>query len=356
MQKHSHSILWFSLFTDRERPGRLELLLSVMLINFIRVGCEALFQSRETFLIQHAFSPKALGVRGVGWAAWLPPSLIVSQLFNRGVAFVLAMSAACWLLKRGLIWSPVVTALSYGLLVSLRLSRNMYYVHPSVAFVFAILVYSAFYLQYRIEINSALIDNRFWDEPLYPRWVLVLILTYMGTYYGFAGIQKLRQGWLSEWSGLTLQLLLCPAGSARPGLPLLAKPLVASRQLATLAMATTLVLELGALIGLLWRPLRPWWASGLIGMHLMIGLTMRIWFVPPMIILALVGLPFDHWLTATRARLRRAGLVIHIVPKRLSPSAFLLLRAIYAVDLLGLLNFEPCGTGRLVGDARNHEG
>ena len=298
--------IWSSLFVRVERPPRLEVLLWVLLASCIKSGLQAVFEPRTSFLAADAFKPQTVGVRGVGWAVLLLPSWITSHSFNRAVAVVLIVSAVCWLLKRGLVWSPIATALAYGLLDCLDKSRHFVFHHRLHAAAFMLLVFAGFYFFHRREIGAAVKDCQFWDKPIYPRWVLVLCLAYLGTFYGAAGLQKLIHGWLGSGtdSGVTLQLfcLLCPRRES-----LFARLLLDYRPLAAIAMATTLVLELGALFGLLWRPLRPWWAAGLIAMQLWIGLATGIWFSSLMRLLAITGFPLDRWLTLAQARLHESG-------------------------------------------------
>jgi hypothetical protein len=334
------SKLWSSLFARKGRPHQPELVLLFLLVYCLGSGLQALLQTPKSFYTADAFKPQALGVRGVGWAVLFPPSWITSYSFNRVVALILVVSAVYWLLKCGLAWSPIVTALSYGLLDCLDKSRNFLFHHQLHAAAFILLVFAVFYFLQRREIGSNLKEYQFWDRPIYPRWVLALSLTYLGTFYGAAGVQKLLHGWLGTGtdSGVTLQVL-CFIRSRRDSL--VARLFIDSRPFAILAMTATLVLELGALVGMLSRRLRPWWSMGLIAMHFLIGLAMGIWFNSLMGLVVLMGFPFDRWLTSAQALLRKSGWGIWSRRRRHGRPVCLLVRAIYAFDVFGFLLFDP---------------
>src|SRR5258708_4950448 len=138
------SKLWAMLFETR-RAGDFEPLLCILLIKAMRNGLTALICDTETFRGQDAFSPCAIAVEYVGWASWLPVNLVLSQEFERGVGLVVLASAALWLLKRCLAVAPAVCASSYGLLMSLALSREFNYRHQELVTVWALVVYALVY-------------------------------------------------------------------------------------------------------------------------------------------------------------------------------------------------------------------
>lgn len=292
--------------------------LTIMLLRTLWISLGALLRSRVAFRDEDAFSQAAVSIHPVGWAWWLPVNLVTSQAFERAVAVVIMISCGCWLLKRCLPWSALCGATSYGFYVSLCQSRIANYRHETLPDVAMLVVFAAFYTLRRREIIRAVNAHRFWERKLYPNWVYALCITYMGLYYTFGGLSKLAAMRTGVWqSGLTLQLLLWKPDP----LPVAAVPIVRNYAIANLSMIASIVLETGALAAFTVRWLRPWWATGLITMHVLVLLTLHIDFRSTILVLIWIAWPWQRILSALGPRIGpRIGPRMRGVLQRQSPT------------------------------------
>jgi hypothetical protein len=261
---------WKELFDERS-AAPFELLLYVLLAQVVISGIPPLFQSAAKFRDSAAFLPGVV-VRPVGWAAWVPVSLVLSQRFYEAVALIAVVAAICWMLKRGLPWSPALCVMAHGLQTCLHFSMIHHYSHELLAQTALLMIYAAFYTFRRKQIELAGLRT-------YPNWVFTLMLFYLGTFYMSSGIAKIGLGGRDAFNGLSLQLFVVNMAFDRgSGMPLLGNLILSNRSLASAAMFATVVLECGALIAFLTPRLRPWWALGLLGCHVGIYFAMGISF------------------------------------------------------------------------------
>jgi hypothetical protein len=290
VQRATAPAIWRRLFEHRA-PLRYELLLVYLLVfKVVKESIWQLRQTRETFYAQDAFKPFVLGVDPIGWADCLPVSWVTSYGFHQLVATIALTSAALWFFKRCLPWSAIVATWLFGLSNCLRQSLDFDYIHQNLPPVAAMIVLAATYTFRRREISRALREGRFWETDFYREWVIWVLLVYMGLLYSYSGIWKLAYGGWDAGNGVKLQLIIDALAPDGP----LSRPILQYRPLATLLMTGTVILETGALPGLLIPRLRPWWAISLVMMHLMIGISMGIWFVPSMVILTWLAFRVDR--------------------------------------------------------------
>src|SRR5262249_24959811 len=156
--------------------------------------------------------------------------------------------------------------LSFGLSNCLRQSLDFNYVHQNLPPVAAMILLAAIDMFRRKEISRALRTGRFWETDFYREWVIWVMLVYMGLLYSYGGVWKLAYGGWDAGNGVKLQLII---DALAPNAPL-SRPILQHRSLATLLMTGTVIIETGALPGLLIPWLRPWWAMSLVVMHLAI--------------------------------------------------------------------------------------
>lgn len=292
------SRLWGALF-ERRRSGGYEVLLLLVVIKALCDGVRSLTESDAAFRTQDVFSPQVVGIEPVGWAKWLPVELVVSQDFERLVALVVVVSGMLWLSRRSLLVAPPIAAASFGLLQCLQLSRMFNYIHQQLVTTWVLIVFALVSILYHSEFRNLLRQRRYWaDRMVYPIWAGALIVSFLGFQYTYSGLFKLQTGGWNSGSGLKLQLLVTPKGSAfDPDLqgPSVARFVRNHREFATVAMTSSVVLETGAILGLSIRSLRPLWTLGLIVMHVMVILTMKIWFVPNIIVLGWLAVGPERW-------------------------------------------------------------
>ena len=198
--------VWHRQF-ERQRPAGPELLLLVLLLKGMRDGLVALQEPSEHFFKAAAFDPYSLGIDPVGWASYLPTSLVLSHDFHRVVGLVVVVACALWASKYFIPSAAVFGALSFGLLASMRKSLAFNYIHEDLPGVACLVILAAAYFLCRIDFRETLREHQFWDSRVYPRWVTTLIFLYMGVYYSFSGLSKLIMGGWDAGNGITLQLL-----------------------------------------------------------------------------------------------------------------------------------------------------
>jgi hypothetical protein len=280
----------------------------------------------------------------VGWAARLPLELVLSYSFDRAVGLVVLVSGLLWLFKRALPWSPLICAGSYGLLISLKLSR-MYYAHRLLQAPALLLIFAAFYGFRHREIADSLRRHRFWTTPVYPRWVVALTVAYFGLSYSYAGLLKIWTGGLNAGSGLALQLYVTAYNGGPEKVPLLGQMLVRSRPLATAMMTATVIFEAGAMFAFLSRRVRPWWALALLGFQVGVLVVMHISFEVSIFALAWIAAAGQAWIPEYLGRLlpRRPALNVTYAGGLFRRAAVDL---IYALDLFGFVQVqEPTAEG-----------
>ena len=330
---------WSALFVNR-RPAACELLLLLVLANTLLYGYFAFTRPLDVFMENDAFSPATLGIEPAGWVAWFPPSWVLSYDLYRAVGLVAFLSALLWIFKRLLPWAPIVCALSFGLHVSHQESLEFNYHHELLPGVVLLTLFAGLYTLRHASFSEAIRKRRFWTENLYPQWVFVLVVVYLGLSYPSAGMIKIFLGGADSVNGLTLQLLLLRFSLTNDveTLSLFAQPLVRYRVAATAAMFMTILLEAGAMPAFVVPGLRRWWACGLMAMQTSIWLAMGILFHPNIALLTWIALPFEKWLATLGEWLRDRGWTISL--REESYGWRTVSDLVCAVDVLGILKPE----------------
>lgn len=334
--------LWDSLFQPSTRPTAFyEALFLVVMVRVLRDALHAATRSAELFKSFDAFLPESTGLVPAGWAAWMPVSLVLSHNVDRFIAVLALASGLVWLLKRGLGWSPWICAISYGLLMSLRLSRG-YYNHSMLPGAAMLIVFAAFAFVRRRQIQAALHQHDYWSKPIYPNWVFVSIVAYFGFLYTASGFVKLTLGGLDAFNGLALQLYLSGYNGGPENVPFIAQPLIHSRLIATLTMSSVVFVEAGAIVAFAIKRLRGWWALCLmmfnIGLCLAMGqsaLQFLIWIVA----LAWIAVADQNWFLKLFTRPDDRSLCIRVANHGSSVKRFAF-DLLYRIDVFGWLRFH----------------
>lgn len=292
---------------DTEQGAAYELLLVVMLLKCVRDALTTMLSSPKSFHSQDAFSAAAIFVEPVAWAAWLPQSFVLSHAFTRLAAVIVFFSATLWLFKRCLPISPILCALSYGLLQSCWLSRMFNYKHQYFVVEWVLIVFAAVHVLRWRSFHDAKHKFGLYAVPLYPGWVALLIAAYLGFQYSCSGITKLQMAGIDAGSGTKLQLLVWLTNTnviecGDPGV--FVRMIIEHRWLAIVGMTSSVILETGAVFAFSIRGLRPWWALGLVMMHVIVIATMHIPFIPNIIVLAWLATP-NIWIESAVDSVRR---------------------------------------------------
>lgn len=311
---------------QRHEPQYYEMGLLLLLANVIRDSTVAFGLSADEFASADAFGRAVTSVEPVGFACWLPLSLVLSQRFDRVVAIVSIVSAMLWATKRMPRISPACTVLGYGLLVSLTMSRMANYTHQMLPGVALLIPFAVFYFFHAHEIKAGIRGGTLWSERIYPQWVGGLCVCYLASLYTYGGINKILIGGSAWLSGEPLQILLVRHANDQN---MLAQAIISSRTIAFASTILTVTLEAGAVVGLFFLSTRTIWAFGLILMHVVIQLTMRIDFKLYAVLLAWLCLPWQ----VVASPLGRLGIkVAGYMPKRLIPREGLMRELAISID------------------------
>jgi hypothetical protein len=231
-----------------------------------------------------------------------PVLLAPATFYASGAAF--ALGAVLWALGRGVPWSGWLTALGFTTLMALQMEGSSQTTHVAHATNLLLIVNALWYHCDAPEIRRAQTAGLFWQTPLHPGWVYGLSVFCLGVFYGWSGLTKLKASGFAWPNGLSLQLWVRLWGDPDSWATQL---ILADRRLARFLQTTTLLGELGGLVAVVSRRLRPLVGLALIGFH---GgaITVFGWgFHANVVLLALVFLPFPEgirWLLARQERAR----------------------------------------------------
>jgi hypothetical protein len=230
----------------------------------------------------------------------LPDEVLLAPLpfYASGAAF--AVGAVLWAAGRCVPWSGWLTALGFTALMALQMEGSCQATHVAHATNLLLLVNALWYHCDGPEIRRARAAGLFWQTPLYPGWAYGLSVLCLGLFYGCSGLMKLKASGLSWPNGVSLQIWTRLWGDPHSWATQL---ILSDRRVARILQTTTLLGELGGLIAVVSRRLRPLIGLLLIGFH---GgaITVFGWgFHANVVLLALVFLPVPEairWLRSGR--------------------------------------------------------
>lgn len=226
--------------------------------------------------------------------SFLPDELLANWTLFRICGVLYLLGALLWAGQLLLPWSSWLAALSLTATIGLYMENTIQATHVGHLTNLLLLVLALWYQCYHRDIAAARQAERFWTTPLFPRWVHFLCLYTIALFYTWAGLSKLLEGGLAWPNGVSLQLWTHLWGSpTSPWTHLV----VSNRLVAILLQVGTLLTELGACLALLSPRLRPWIGLGLLGLHYGIVSVFGWAFHFNALLIALVFLPVDRWLS-----------------------------------------------------------
>lgn len=225
--------------------------------------------------------------------SWLPEAIRNSDATFYSFRAVLLLGATLWLLNHALPWSCWLATLGFTGLWSMHMETTTNGAHIFNAANQLLVVQSLWYTFFARDIREALAQGRFWTTPLYPNWVYLLGLFYLGLFHTSAGLAKFAASGLDWPNGVSLQLWAYWDG--RPGswtreLMINYRPVVVAMQW------LTLIFETAGIVGLFSRRLRPWIGLMLVSFYVGVVLTFDYGFHLNLLLTALFYLPFNEWL------------------------------------------------------------
>lgn len=151
----------------------------------------------------------ATGVRSANAAtifAWLPDFLLRSGIFFTAVRVLLILSAALWALRISVPISCWATTVLFALMWSLRMENLTNGAHIFNVTNMLLLIHALWFQFYGAELKAATLAGKFWQTPLYPRWVFMLSVFYLGWFHALAGFTKILKTGFGWGNGVSLQL------------------------------------------------------------------------------------------------------------------------------------------------------
>ena len=222
---------------------------------------------------------------------------VVGNLFGtdpvlRALSFMPVLKVALlamlllWITRQAQRWTFVLAPLTFILLMSCVVETQYFAQHQSnfAAVAFLVLGVTRFYAATPDELhqgvskkaNSKRIDP-FASNAL-PQWAFLLLIFYIGISYTMSALTKLHfSGW--QWCNGQSLMVWVDSWSLDPNNPL--KRLISGNvYVASLMQTTTFVVELCAILMLLFPKLRPICGIALVGFHLSVEYLMGLGFYP----------------------------------------------------------------------------
>lgn len=149
------------------------------------------------------------GVRSADAAtifAWLPELLLRNENFFTAVRVLLIVSAALWALRIAVPVSCWTTTVLFALMWSLRMENLTNGAHIFNVTNMLLLIHALWFQFYSADMKAAATEGKFWQTQLYPRWVFMLSVFYLGWFHSLAGFTKILKTGFGWGNGVSLQL------------------------------------------------------------------------------------------------------------------------------------------------------
>ncbi len=272
---------WSRWLAERSTPAFGQLVIWILLI----AGLTMLVQSYEM---------KAGPRQGPSTVfSWLPPEILAASAPFFLFRLLLIAGTIGWVLHRGLPWTPWLTVSGFIGLWSMHIENTWAGAHIFHASAMLLVLHALWVTFYFREIQSAVRAHNFWRSALYPRWVFVAGLVYLGLFHTYAGLAKFAFSGLDWANGESLQLWAHMDGYRwSPATQLLLN----SRTAAMLLQWLTLVAETGAVLAVPFRWPRILFGLLLVGFYCGVMLTFPYGFAFNLVLTALYFLPVEEWL------------------------------------------------------------
>lgn len=138
--------------------------------------------------------------------AFLPDAVVRTELLYQATRITLVISALLWATQRLVPWTCWITVVSCTALWSLRMENTYHAAHIFNVTNMLLVLHAGWYQFYSLQIRQSRREGRFWTSALYPRWVYLLSVFYIGLFHTWAGLSKLRYSGIDWGNGVSLQL------------------------------------------------------------------------------------------------------------------------------------------------------
>jgi hypothetical protein len=198
-----------------------------------------------------------------------------------------------WFFHRGLPFSPWLTVAGFIGLWSMHIENTWAGAHIFHASAMLLVLHACWATIYHREIQAAVATRTYWQAALYPRWVFLAGLAYLGLFHTYAGLAKFAYSGLDWANGESLQLWAHMDGYRwSPATQLLLN----SRTAAMLLQWLTLIAETGAVFAVPFRRVRILFGLLLVGFYCGVLLTFPYGFQFNLLLTAAYFLPLEEWM------------------------------------------------------------
>ena len=230
--------------------------------------------------------------------SWLPEEALGSASLSHFFRAILILGTLGWLAGKWLRISCWLTVIGFTCLWGLHVenvwhSSHCFHLANNLLFIQALWV-----TLYADEIQSSRATGTYWTTPLYPRWVSLGGIAFIGLFHSAAGISKIATSGLGWANGVSLQLWTYMDG--RPWSP--STQFITSHYEVTLVMqAATLIFETLAIMAIFPR-FRTIIGLALSFFYVGVLVTFDYGFQLNLLFTALYLLPVEWWLNKRVAR------------------------------------------------------
>jgi hypothetical protein len=238
--------------------------------------------------------------------AILPSELLDSYWFYEAIRWSLIVSAVAWMIFKWIPWTCWTTCISYILLWALRIENSDSSQQVFQLTSMLLIIHAIWFHFYHCAIQAARDGKDYWQSPLYPRWVFVAAVAYIGMFHALAGFSKIRASGLDWGDGLSLQLwVYLLATKTSP----LANLILASRTIARILQSSLLVTQTASILAVFNNWLRLLIGMLLVGFYL--GAFVTFWdggYLINGLLVSLFFLPLEPWLNRDTFEIAFPGL------------------------------------------------
>jgi hypothetical protein len=222
---------------------------------------------------------------------WLPGEVLSSPLSFWTARGLLVLGVVLWFWRMFLPWSCWLTVIAFTSLWSLHVENSWHTNHCFQMTNNLLYIQALWETLCAREIRAATAAGKYWQTPLYPRWVTLAAVAYIGIFHTAAGLSKLTfsgPGWAN---GVSLQIWTHLWG--RPWSPT-TWLILNSRTFTQVLQAATLVVETCGVLAVFPR-LRTWIGLATVGFYVGVLMTFDYGFQLNLLFTAVYLLPVERW-------------------------------------------------------------
>ena len=235
--------------------------------------------------------------------SWLPGKVLASPASFWVARGALVLGVCLWFWRKFLPWSCWLTVIAVTSLWSLHVENSWHTNHCFQMTNNLLFIQALWETLCAPDIRAATAAGKYWQTPLYPRWVTLAAVAYIGIFHTTAGLSKLSFSGLGWANGTSLQIWTHLWGRSWSPTTWL---ILNSRTFTQVLQATTLVVETCGALAVFPR-LRTWIGLATVGFYVGVLLTFDYGFQFNLLFTALYLLPVERWVAAFVTRRNISG-------------------------------------------------